>query len=37
MMKAREDDRRLFEQRVQPNVRALIQTDDMDAEDTAAA
>jgi len=37
MMKARADDRRLFDQKVQPHVRALIQTDDMDAEDIAAA
>ena len=37
MMKARADDRRIFDQRVQPNVRALIQTDGMDAEDIAAA
>jgi hypothetical protein len=37
MMKARADDRRLFDQKVQPHVRALIQTNDMDAEDIAAA
>jgi hypothetical protein len=37
MMKARADDRRLFDQKVQPNIRSLIQTDDMDAEDIAAA
>jgi type II restriction/modification system DNA methylase subunit YeeA len=37
MMKARGDDRRLFDQKVQPQVMALVQTDDMDAEDIAAA
>ncbi len=37
MMKARADDRRIFEQGVQPQVRALVQTDGMDAEDIAAA
>ena len=37
MMKARADDRRIFDQGVQPHVRALVQTDDMDAEDIAAA
>ncbi len=37
MMKARADDRRLFDQKVQPPIRALIQTHDMDAEDIAAA
>ncbi|CAN5892333.1 hypothetical protein BH23PLA1_BH23PLA1_35180 [soil metagenome] len=37
MMKAREDDRRIFEQGIQPQVRALVQTDGMDAEDIAAA
>ena len=37
MMKARADDRRLFDQKVQPNIRSLIQTDDMDADDIAAA
>ena len=37
MMKARADDRRLFDQKVQPNVRFLIQTDDMEAGDIAAA
>jgi hypothetical protein len=36
-MKARADDRRLFDQKVQPLVLALIQTDDMDAEEIAAA
>jgi len=37
MMKARADDRRLFDQKVQPHVQALIQTDAMNAEDIAAA
>ena len=37
MMKARADDRRIFDQGIQPHVRALIQTDGMDAEDIAAA
>ena len=37
MMKARADDRRIFDEEIQPHVRALIQTDDMDAEDIAAA
>lgn len=37
MMKARADDRRIFEQVIQPQVRALVQTDGMDAEDIAAA
>jgi hypothetical protein len=37
MMKARADDRRIFEQEVQPHVQALVQTDGMDAEDMAAA
>jgi hypothetical protein len=37
MMRARADDRRIFEQGVQPQVRALVQTDGMDAEDIAAA
>ena len=37
MMKARADDRRIFDQGIQPHVRALVQTDGMDAEDIAAA
>ena len=37
MMKARADDRRIFDQGIQPQVRALVQTDDLDAEDVAAA
>src|SRR3954470_897707 len=37
MMKARADDRRIFDQEIQPHVRALVQTDGMDAEDIAAA
>ena len=37
MMKARADDRRIFDQGIQPQVRALVQTDGMDAEDIAAA
>src|SRR4051794_36511915 len=37
MMKARADDRRIVEQGIQPQVRALVQTDGMDAEDIAAA
>jgi N-6 DNA Methylase len=37
MMKARADDRRLFDQKAKPNIRSLIQTDEMDAEDIAAA
>lgn len=37
MMKARADDRRIFDQAIQPQVRALVQTDGMDAEDVAAA
>jgi len=37
MMKARADDRRIFDRGVQPRVYSLIQTDDMDAEDIAAA
>lgn len=37
MMKARADDRRIFDQGVQPQVRALVQTDGMDAADIAAA
>lgn len=37
MMKARADDRRIFEQGIQPQVRSLVQTDGMDAEDIAAA
>lgn len=37
MMKARADDRRICEQGVQPQVRALVQTDGMDAEDITAA
>ncbi|QDV37587.1 BREX-1 system adenine-specific DNA-methyltransferase PglX [Tautonia plasticadhaerens] len=37
MMKARADDRRIFDQKIQPQVRALVQTDGMDAEDIAAA
>ena len=37
LMKARADDRRTLEQNIQPHVRALVQTDGMDAEDIAAA
>jgi hypothetical protein len=37
MMKARADDRRIFDHGFQPQVRGLIQTDDMDVEDIAAA
>ena len=37
MMKARADDRRIFDQGIQPHVLALVQTDGMDAEDIAAA
>ncbi len=37
MMKSRADDRRIFDQGIQPHVRTLVQTDGMDAEDVAAA
>src|SRR4051812_33221607 len=37
VMKARADDRRIFDQEIQPQVRALVQTDGMDAEDIAAS
>ncbi len=37
LMKARADDRRIFDQEIQPHIRALIQTDDMDVEDIVAA
>jgi hypothetical protein len=36
-MKARADDRRIFDHEVQPNVRSLVQTDGIHAEDIAAA
>ena len=37
LMKARADDRRLFEDHVQPQVMALVETRDMDAAEIAAA
>jgi hypothetical protein len=36
MMKARADDRRIFDQGIRPHIRALVQADGMDAEDIAA-